>query len=53
MLAHMWFSVSAAAGDKNAATLKEQVTKLMNPKQIAESEKLAKECQARNFKNCD
>jgi hypothetical protein len=25
----------------------------MTPQQIAEAQKLARECQARNFKNCD
>ena len=29
------------------------VAKLMTPQQIAQAQKLARECQARNFKNCD
>jgi TPR repeat protein len=51
--AHMWFNLSAAQGDKDASRLRDNVAKEMTPQQIAQAQKLAKECQARNYKNCD
>jgi hypothetical protein len=32
---------------------RDAVASFMNPKQIAEAKKMASECQAANFKNCD
>ena len=48
--AHMWFNLVAVkgAGGKNRDIL----AKKMTPQQIAEAQKLARECQARDFKGC-
>ena len=51
--AHMWFNLAAAKGDADAVKNRDQATKMMTPLQIAEAQKLARECQARNFKGCD
>ena len=51
--AHMWANLAAAAGHRSAATLRDDMTRRMNSQQIAEAQKLARECQQRNFKGCD
>jgi len=51
--AHMWFNLGAVTGDTNAVKNRDIAAKRMTPQQIAEAQKLARECQARNFKNCD
>ena len=53
MRAHMWHNLGAAKGDSNAVKNRDIVAKQMTTQQIAEAQKLARECQARNFKNCD
>ena len=50
--AHMWFSLGALT-DKDSGVSRDIVAKLMTPQQITQAQKLARECQARNFKNCD
>ena len=52
-MAHKWFNLSAINGDSDAIQLRNAVAAKMTPQQIAEAQKLARECQARNFKNCD
>ena len=51
--AYVWSSVAAATGDANAVKLRDIVGGKMTSEQVAEAQKLARECQARNFKNCD
>lgn len=51
--AHMWSNLAAAKGEKNALEVREIVAKQMTPQQIAQAQKLATECQARNYKRCD
>ena len=51
--AHMWYNLSAAGGDADAAKGRDLVAAKMTTQQIAEAQKLARECQARNFKHCD
>lgn len=53
VLAHMWLNLAAAGGHKDAANGKNKLSENMTPQQIADAQKLAKECLARNFKNCD
>lgn len=45
--AHMWFNL----GSMNRA--RDNVAKNMTVQQVAEAEKMARECQQRNFKGCD
>ena len=51
--AHMWFNLAAAMGHSTAVKGRDIVAEQMTPQQRLEAQKLARECQARNFKNCD
>ena len=51
--AHMWWNLAAVTGDSVPVKNRDIVAKQMTSQQIAEAQKLARECQARNFKNCD
>ncbi len=41
--AHLWWSLAASQGNKNAASNRDKVAGMMTPEQIAEAEKLARE----------
>jgi TPR repeat protein len=41
--AHMWFNLSAAQGEQDAAEHRDKVAQRMTPAQIAEAQKLARE----------
>src|SRR5580658_3642264 len=49
--AHMWSNLAGAAGNING--IRDAVAAKMTPQQIAEAQKLARECRQRNFKGCD
>jgi hypothetical protein len=51
--AHMWFNLAAVSGDRDAVKFRDLTAAQMPPQQIAQAQKLARECTARNFKNCD
>lgn len=51
--AYMWGALSAIQGFNPATKLIDLITTLMTPQQIAQAQKLAQECLARNYKNCD
>lgn len=53
VLAHMWSNVAAASGDAASAGIRDKVANLMTPQQIAEAQKMARDCQAQNFKGCN
>lgn len=53
MRAHMWYNLAAVTGDTVPVENRDLVAAKMTTQQIAEAQKLARECQARNFKNCD
>jgi len=51
--AHMWFNLEAVSGDsKNASANRDRVAAKMTPAQIAEAQKLARECVKKNYKGC-
>ena len=50
--AHMWFNLAAVKGDADAVKNRDIAAKKMTPQQMAEAQKLARECQARDFKGC-
>ena len=50
--AHMWFNLAAAQGDKDAVKSRGIEEQKMTAQQIAEAQKLARECLARNYKGC-
>jgi hypothetical protein len=54
----MWDNLaSACQGDpifsKSSGQTRDLLAKQMTPQQIAEAQKLARECQQRDFRNCD
>jgi hypothetical protein len=51
--AHMWTNLAAVNGDIRVTKNRDIITAKMLPQQIAEAQKMARECQARNFKGCD
>jgi TPR repeat protein len=50
--AHMWLNLAAASGNASAATTRDVLAIKMNSQQIAEAQKLARECEARKFYGC-
>jgi TPR repeat protein len=50
--AHMWWNIAASLGHSVAAKRREIVAGKMTPAQIAEAQKLARECVAKNYKGC-
>ena len=53
VLAHMWYNLAAKNGDKFGTLSRDIVANQMTPAQISEAQKLAKECEKKNYKNCD
>jgi TPR repeat protein len=51
--AHALYNLSATKGNATAMKNRDIVAKLMSPQQIADAQKLARDCLARNFKGCD
>jgi hypothetical protein len=49
----MWFNLAAVNGYSVGVKNRDIVANRMTPQQVAEAQKLARECQARNYKNCD
>ncbi len=43
VLVHMWCNLSAAQGNKDGAELRDLITKLMTPTQVAEAQRLARD----------
>jgi TPR repeat protein len=52
VLAHMWGNISASNGEKSGAKLRNDFEKIMTPSQIAEAQKLARECVRKKYKGC-
>ena len=50
--AHMWFNTAAAEGNEGARELRGLIEQQMTPAQIAEAQKLARECVAKEYKGC-
>ena len=50
--AHMWSNLASVSSEENKKK-RDAIASFMTGQQIAEAQKLARECQARNFKNCD
>jgi TPR repeat protein len=51
--AHMWFNLGARSGNAASVAARASLEQKMSPQQIAEAQKMARECQQRNFKDCD
>ena len=51
--AHMWLNLGAASGDANRVKYRDIVASKMTPQQIAQAQKMASDCQQKNFKGCE
>ena len=51
--AHALYNLAASKGNAMAVKNRDLVAKRMTPQQIADAQKLARDCLARNFKGCD
>ena len=47
--AHMWFNIAAAAGNSDALNGRELVANQMTPQQVAQAQKMARDCRQGNF----
>ena len=52
VIAHMWFNIAARDGDEDAKTNRDVAKSTMTAEQLAEAEKLARECIKKNYKDC-
>ena len=50
--AHMWWNIAASNGSEDAQTNRDIIAKQMTQAQIAEAQKLARECVAKDYKGC-
>ncbi len=50
--AHMWGNIAVSIGGKEKGKVRDFVEKKMNPAQIADAQKLARECIRKNYKGC-
>jgi TPR repeat protein len=51
--AHMWLNLAASKGSKEGSEYREIVAKKMTPFKISEAQKMAKDCEKKNYKNCE
>ena len=49
---HMWFNIAAALGEISGRKSRDVVAEEMTPEQIAEAQKLARECVRKEYKDC-
>jgi len=49
---HMWWNIAASSGDETAAGMRDRVAEIMTTAQIAEAQKLARECVRKEYKGC-
>jgi len=53
VVGHLWANLAAAQGDEKAPKNRAIIAKEMTPADISFAQRLARECLARNYKNCD
>jgi len=51
--AHMWFNFAANKGDINAKESRDRTAKEMKPSQIANAQRMMRDCEKKNYKNCE
>ena len=49
---HMWWNIAASNGNADAVKSRDIVEKRMTTEQLAEAQKLARECVKKNYKGC-
>ena len=50
--AHMWANIGSSNGSKNGGKLRDYVAENMTPEQIAEAQRLARECVKKDYEGC-
>ena len=50
--AHMWFNISVSTGYENAIKGRDIVARKLTPADLSAAQKLARECVAKNYKDC-
>ena len=50
--AYMWFDLAAALGNDNGRRYRDLAARSLSPEQIAEAQRRAAECKAREYKDC-
>ena len=50
--AHIWLNIAASEGNETAKEYRDRIATQMTPTQIAEAQKLARECMAKDYKGC-
>jgi TPR repeat protein len=50
--AHMWGNLAAAKGNELGGEVRDYVAKIMTPADISEAQKLARECERKEYKGC-
>ena len=50
--AHMWLNIAALQGEEDAGNLRDEVAKDMTPADISKAQDLARECVAKDYKDC-
>jgi hypothetical protein len=50
--AHMWWNIAASSGSQKASENRDMVAERMTPPQLEKAQDLARECVAKNYKNC-
>jgi uncharacterized protein len=55
--AHMWINLAASKligkEGQEAANLRDRIAKNLTPAQVIQAQEMARQCEAKNFKNCD
>ncbi len=51
--AYMWFSFAAGNGGKHAKDSRDRIVKEMTASEIADAQKMAQDCENKNYKNCE
>ena len=52
VLSYMWANIAAALGEKFAASNRNAMKWLLTPAQLAEAQRLSRECVAKDYKGC-
>ena len=50
--AHIWWNIAASQGVKNATKNRDILAKKMTPADISKAQRLAQECEKKNYKGC-
>ena len=50
--AHLWYNIAGANGDPTGRKYRDEVAKRMTPDQIAEAQRVARECVKKDYKDC-